>query len=136
MFLGLMSGTITAFVGVGLFFVMTPLMRKLGYPLKTSIYTSLLIELYARLANTIQFIMNLDIRYDFVAWFSFFAVFGTLLGVLVLRNSVEKYCINILMLSLVTLLLITSIVVTGVMDAMSIKQDADRGIDVFYIYSY
>lgn len=65
-------------------------MIKLGYPKEVGLYTSLIVELIARLANMVQFIFNLNILYGYVGWITLFSFLGGLIGTLFLQVQVKK----------------------------------------------
>jgi len=113
-----------------------PFMRSLGYAYKTSLYTSLLVELLARLANTIQFIMNIDILWGYIGWFTLFATVGCFLAVVVGRRLVEKYNLRVTMLIVVFCLMVSAVVTTITLDSMSIINDFKSGKKVIFFDTY
>ncbi|CAI2368280.1 unnamed protein product [Moneuplotes crassus] len=133
---GLVCGMITTFIGAGIVFICTPFMIKLGYPKEVGLYTSLIVELIARLANMVQFIFNLNILYGYVGWITLFSFLGGLIGTLFLQVQVKKRNIEWIFYLIIALMTLAACIANTVVDIWSIMADFEDGDATFYIYNY
>ena len=111
-------------------------MLKLGFPKETGFYTSLMIEMIARFANTIQYIFNLNLQYDYVSIFAVLTLIGAVIGSLVFHPRVKKLEIQWLIFMIISIVLFIAAIINTIADILSIMVDLDDGVGTFYIYEY
>ena len=100
------------------------------------IYTSVAIELSARLANFAQFMFNIKSLYDYIGLFAGLALLGAFPGVLYLSETLKAGKRAAYVLLVYSLLLVVALVANVVTDAISINHDFKNGIGGFYFYEY
>ena len=134
--IGILCGMMTSFIGAGVMFICIPFMLKLGFPKETGLYTSLLIEIIARFANTVQFVFNNNMMFGYIGWMTLFVFIGALVGTLLVQPKVKKYGVEWVMYIIIAICLFGASILNTVTDLWSIMGDFDNGIGTFYIYEY
>ena len=135
-FFSCLSGALSSFVGIGVWIIMTPLMLNFGFPEYVSIYTSVAIELASRLANSAQFIFNINQFYGYIGLFAGLAILGAFPGILYLQDIFRIGKRSVFIFILYALLLCIALVSNIITDAISIKHDFDNNIGGLLLWKY
>ena len=126
-----LSGTITAVVGIGGGVIYIPMLLTLGYPPFVASSTSMLMVMYAATANFISFAIggHVDIGYAF--WLALWTCLGVIFGVTGANKIVKKTGRQSIFIILLAGVLMIAIIISITFNTIDTIDDLNDDVKIF-----